>query len=174
MGIRVWVKILTLSRLSRVFCFQGRSWQQIRLLYIYIYIFYIIYYCCCGKKPSSASRLRETLIFIKILRLACARAQCADLCPSKVGVSCARDASFHFLDFSDFRKFAFRLRETRPCRILGRQQQQQQKSFLSVSPTPNDNFRFWTPGFALLHFCSILQNLASRLRQMTTLVTTPS
>ena len=119
------------------------------------------------------SRLRETLIFFKILRLACARAQYADSCPCKVSVSPARDASFHFLDFSDFRKFAFRLRETRPCRIQGHQQQQQM-SFLSVSPTPNANFAFGTPGFALLQFCVILQTFAFGLRQMTTLVATPS
>ena len=127
-----------------------------------------------NKNNKVPSRLRETLIFIKNLRFACAGARGADSGCCKVGVSPARDANFHFFIFSDFHKFAFRLRETTPGQTRMHPQQQQQKSFLSVSPTPNDNFRFWTPGFALLHFCSILQNFASRLRQMTTLVTTPS
>ena len=64
---------------------------------------------------------------------------------------------FTFSFLSDFPKIAFRLRETAPGQTPRHPTFQQQKSFLSVSPTPNDKFRFWTPGFVLFHFFSILQ-----------------
>ena len=95
------------------------------------------------------------------------------MCPSKVSVSPARDASFHFSFFSDFAKFAFRLRETRLCRFRFRPPCSTTTPVLSVSPTPNGNFAFWTLFFIFFKSSSDFQNFASRLRQMTTLVATP-